>query len=38
MAILLLSVISMTFLNETVTTLKVFGLSFCILGILMVLY
>ena len=38
MAILLLSLISMTFLNEVVTTMKIFGLSFCILGILMVLY
>jgi multidrug transporter EmrE-like cation transporter len=36
-AILLLSVISMVFLHEAVSGIKIAGLSFCVVGILLVL-
>ena len=38
MIILIISAISMVFLNEVVSTVKIAGLAFCILGILMVLW
>ena len=37
-AILLLSIISIVFFHETLSGLKVAGISFCLLGILLVLY